>query len=167
MINGYGTLVFWDSFEDLFGVLLVRKDELEVAVVNFFWAYEAWKKPFSVFESESFLSKDNDLRGEYLEAKHDILIELDGRLLIVLNWFWVSREINIDVGAIISVVKELLDSFLDDGDLLFVRSVKELLGHFGLDVQEGKVVGFKRRWEVLLFDCRLVLGIILVAHYVN
>ena len=52
-------------------------------------------------------------------------------------WVWLVGKVNVNVGSVVSVVKELLDPFFDDGDFLLVSSLKELLSHFGLNVQKG------------------------------
>jgi hypothetical protein len=109
------------------------------------------------------LSIDDDLRGEYLEADQSILADFHMRVLGSSIGAGFVGKVNVDVGAVISVVKELLDSFLDDGNFLLVGSLEELLGHFGLDVQEGQVVVFEGRWQVFLLGDHRVLGIVF-AH---
>ncbi len=98
-----------------------------------------------------------------MEADQSILADFHMRVLGSSIGAGFVGKVNVDVGAVISVVKELLDSFLDDGNFLLVGSLEELLGHFGLDVQEGQVVVFEGRWQVFLLGDHRVLGIVF-AH---
>jgi hypothetical protein len=56
-------------------------------------------------------------------------------------WMWggligarLIGEVDVYIGAVVSIVKELFDSFFDDGYFLLVSSFERVLNCFGLDV---------------------------------
>ncbi len=118
----------------MLAVLLLGKDQLNVAVIDFLRPYEAWKELFRDLETDFVFPVEDDLRGKYFDPNVKIFFDFKGRIRLFVR-MGVSSEIDI-IWAIVSVVKKLLDPFLDSGNFFLVGSLQELLGHFGLDVKQ-------------------------------
>ncbi len=134
MIDGDGPFVFWDFSKDFFGVRLIWEDELEVTFINFLGADKSRKHSFSSFDTELIFSVYNNLRGEYFETNQDILVQFHMGMWGGLIRARLIGEVDIYIGAVVSIVKELFYSFFDNGYFLLVSSFERILNRFGLDV---------------------------------